>query len=108
MVLTVSFVLSPVTMLFCHRRLADMVLSKPGWADWPPLDLTPALERQNHTTSPSASASFVRHAVRLLTGLVRLPCITSRAQRCRVHRIPFPTSVTIAKRPSVGQDGANQ
>src|SRR6266567_7351444 len=52
-------------------------------------DLTPALERQNHTTSPSASASFVRHAVRLLTGLVRLPCITSRAQRCRVHRIPF-------------------
>ena len=27
-----------------------------------------------------------------------------RAQRCRVHRIPFPTSVTIAKRPSVGQD----
>src|SRR6266550_1842681 len=29
MVLTVSFVLSSVTMLFCHRRLADMVLSKP-------------------------------------------------------------------------------
>src|SRR6266496_461709 len=28
MVLTVSFVLSSVTMLFCHRRLADMVLSK--------------------------------------------------------------------------------
>src|SRR6266566_3456439 len=80
------------------------VLSAPGWADLPPQDLTPALERQNHTTSPSASASFVQHAVRLLTGLVRLPCITSRAQRCRVHRIPFPTSVTIAKRPSVGQD----
>src|SRR6266702_3072191 len=28
MVLTVSFVLSSVTMLFCHRRPADMVLSK--------------------------------------------------------------------------------
>ena len=33
------------------------------------------------------------------------PAITSRAQRRRVHRIPFPTSVTIAKRPSVGRDG---
>src|SRR6266581_9774156 len=59
MVLTVSFVLSSVTMLFCHRRLANMVLSKPGWADLPPQTLTPALERQNHTTSPSASASVV-------------------------------------------------
>src|SRR5439155_26602926 len=71
-------------------------------------DLTPASGRQNHTTSPSASASFVQHAVRLLTGLVRPPCTTSRAQCRRVHRIPFPTSVTIAKRPSVGRDGANQ
>ena len=25
--------LSPVTGLFCHRRLADIVLSLPGWAD---------------------------------------------------------------------------
>ncbi len=33
------------------------------------------------------------------------PAITSRAKRCRVHRIPCPTSVTIAKRPSVGRDG---
>jgi hypothetical protein len=30
-----------------------------------------------------------------------------RAQCRRVHRIPFPTSVTIAKRPSVGQDGGD-
>src|SRR6266702_3036818 len=44
-------------------------------------DLTPALGRQNHTTSPSASARFVKRAA-------------------RVHRIPHPTSVTIAKRPS--------
>ena len=33
MVLTVSFVLSPVTGLFCHRRLRTNVLSAPGWAD---------------------------------------------------------------------------
>jgi hypothetical protein len=49
-------------------------------------DLAPASRRQDHTTSPSASAPFVN-------------------QRCRVHRIPSPTSVTIAKRPSVGRDG---
>src|SRR5882724_6612198 len=49
-------------------------------------DLTPASGRQDHTTSPSASARFVKRAA------------------C-VHRIPLPTSVTIAKRPSVGRDG---
>ena len=69
-------------------------------------DLTPALGRQNDTTWPYASASFVQHAVRLLTGLVRLPCHHAHAQRCRVHRIPFPTSVTIAKRPSCGHGTA--
>src|SRR5216110_2369421 len=46
-------------------------------------DLTPASGRQNHTTSPSASAPFV-------------------TRTARVHRIPNPTSVTIAKRPSEG------
>jgi len=30
---------------------------------------------------------------------------TIRQARCRVHRIPLPTSVTIAKRPSEGRDG---
>jgi hypothetical protein len=48
MVLTVYFVLSPVTGLFCHRRSQDK-----------PATLTPASGRQDHTTSPSASASFV-------------------------------------------------
>jgi hypothetical protein len=46
-------------------------------------DLTPASRRQDHTTSPSASARFVKRAA-------------------RVHRIPCPTSVTIAIRPSTG------
>jgi hypothetical protein len=44
MVLTVSFALSPVTGLFCHRRFAGII----------PQNLTPASGRQDHTTSPSA------------------------------------------------------
>ena len=46
MVLTVSFVLSPVTGLFCHRRLRITSAT-----------LTPASGRQDHTTSPSASCA---------------------------------------------------
>src|SRR6202000_2120871 len=46
-------------------------------------DLTPASGRRDHTTSPSTS-----HAV--------------RQKRISVHRIPHPTSVTIAIRPSGG------
>ena len=76
MVLTAYFVLSPVPGLCCHRR--PQIESA---------NLTPASGRQDHTTSPSA-----RNVIRLLT--------------CRVHRIPSPASVTIAKRPfCVGRDG---
>ena len=55
-------------------------------------NLTPASGRQDHTASPSASAPFVR---------------TNVCAACfRVHRIPSPTFVTIAKRPfCVGRDG---
>src|SRR5216684_3566312 len=60
MVLTVSFELSPVTGLFCHRRSADMFLSKPGWADLNSANLTPASGCQDHTTSPYATTSLVR------------------------------------------------
>jgi hypothetical protein len=52
MVLTVSFVLSPVIGLICHRRLQTL----------PSANLTPASRRQDHTTSPSASARFVKRA----------------------------------------------
>jgi hypothetical protein len=44
MVLTVSFVLSPVTGLVCHRRSRRSLRE----------NLTPASGRQDHTTSPSA------------------------------------------------------
>jgi len=66
-------------------------------------NLTPAPGRQDHTTSPSASASLVRVAYRSLTG--NPPC--HRLPRPTLPRPPHPvpTSVTIAKRPSVGRDG---
>src|SRR5207244_10182830 len=38
---------------------ADLVLSKPGWADITSANLTPASGRQDHTTSPYAATSFV-------------------------------------------------
>ncbi len=71
MVLTVSFVLSPVTGLFCHRRQRTNVfvctlvsgltfLSAPGRADLNSANLTPASGRQDHTTSPYAATSLVR------------------------------------------------
>ena len=44
-------------------------------------ELDPSVGGQDHTTLPSASAALV-------------------SRSARVHRIPHPTSVTIAKRPS--------
>ena len=69
MVLTVSFVISPVIGLFCHRHLRCRKLDA--------------------SVEASGPHDF---AVRVST--VRQRCL-------RVHRIPCPTSVTIAKRPSV-------
>src|SRR6266478_5465279 len=88
MVLTVSFELSPVTGLFCHRRSADMFLSKPGWADLNSANLTPASGRQDHTTSPYAATSLVRSLLIAHRPFANPPCNPSRAKRCRVHRIP--------------------
>jgi hypothetical protein len=62
--------LSPVTGLVCHRRLAG---------------LTAKLDASVGASGPHAFA-------------VRLKRI--RQSAIRVHRIPPPTSVTIAKRPS--------
>jgi hypothetical protein len=88
MVLTVSFALSSVTGLFCHRRPRTDVVPKPGRADITSANLTPASGRQDHATSPSTASSLVRS---LLTahGVTR-PAIPSRAKRCRVHRIRTP------------------
>jgi hypothetical protein len=53
MVLTVSFALSPVIGLYCHRHWRFLA------------NLTPASRRQDHTTSPSASSALVRSAIRV-------------------------------------------
>jgi hypothetical protein len=76
MVLTAYFALSPVTGLVCHRRSRIQ-----------PATLTPASGRQDHTTSPSASASLV-------------------LRRQSVHRIP-PNVRDDGQRPSLGRDGGS-
>jgi hypothetical protein len=72
---TVSFVLSPVTGLCCHRHRADT---------------SARLERQ-------------QRGVR--TTRLRRPqvCAVRRHAQACVHRFPHPTSVTIAIRPSCGR-----
>jgi hypothetical protein len=81
---------------FLHALPGDRACLPPSLADCS-ANLTPASGRQDHTTSPSASAPFV--------------CVfrpkTQLRRCCRVHRIPCPTFVTIAKRPSVGRDGGS-
>jgi hypothetical protein len=88
-----------VVTVACGLRLCQS-----GWIDNTSANLTPAPGRPDHTTSPSASAPFVNSRADRSRGSTR-PAITSRAQRCCVHRIPFPTSVAIAIRPSWGRMG---
>src|ERR1700676_5460736 len=72
MVLTVSFVLSPVTGLSCHRRLRN------------------TFRRLDASVGASGPHDFA----------VRISAARQRVATC-VHRIPHPTFVTTAKRPSV-------
>jgi hypothetical protein len=101
MVLTVSFVLSPVTGLFCHRHPRIKVLSKPGRADLTSANLTPASGRQDHTTSPSATTSLVR-SLRDRSQAFRLALQPHRAQNAAASTASLPASVTIMIRPSGG------
>src|SRR5665213_3003516 len=76
---------------FLRALLGDRAFLPPSLAG-NAATLTPASGRQDHTTSPSAAVSFVaRHG---------------RTRRCRVHRIPHPTFVTMANAPLSGRDGA--
>src|ERR1700730_3751408 len=99
--LTAYVGLSPVTGLFCHRHSQSEVLSLPGWAKQNSANLTLASGRQDHTILPSAAIVSRQRAVDRSQIQRTRPAIPSHAKRCRVHRIPCPTSVTIAKRPSV-------
>src|SRR6267142_1327983 len=101
MVLTVSFVLSPVTGLFCHRRPADMFLSKPGWADLNSANLTPASGRQDHTILPYAATSLVRSLL-IAHKSFNSPCTPIASKTLPRPPHPHPASVTIMIRPSGG------
>src|ERR1700682_6502108 len=89
---------------------ADMFLSKPGWADLTPQDLTPASGRQDHTTSPYATTSLVR-SLGDRSQAFRQPALRShRAQNAAASTASLPASVTIAIRPcsGVGRAELNQ
>ena len=75
MVLTVSFALSSVTGLSCHRHSAELSSA----------NLTPASGRQDHATSPSASGTLVSSTI-------------------SVHRIP-PHVDDVRNAPLLERDG---
>src|SRR5256885_6517587 len=87
MVLTAYFVLSPATNSSCHRHRRIKVLSDPvGPTRLRQLDTSNGC--QDHTASPSAATSFVSAPFDRSQVSSTRPAITSRARRCRVHRIP--------------------
>src|SRR5258707_546572 len=71
---TTYFVLSPVIGLSCHRHPANMVCPRPVGPTSPPLDLTPASRRQDHTTSPYAATSLVRSLLIAHRPFANPPC----------------------------------
>jgi len=106
MILTVSFVLSPVIGLACHRRFriwrvkTRLVLRTSA-------NLTPASRRQDHTTSPSAESIVRQRAIRSLTGRIDPPCHPLTSPDAAASTASRPASVTIAIRPCVGRDGGS-
>src|SRR6202795_3872946 len=102
MVLTVSFELSPVTTLVCHRRPRTNVVPKPGRADITSANLTPASGRQDHTTSPYAATSLVRSLLTAHGPFANPPCNPVARKTLPRPPHPHPASVTIAIRPSGG------
>src|SRR5258707_2546055 len=98
---TAYVALSPVTGLFCHRRLRSKVLSLPGWANKTPQNLTPASGRQDHTILPSAKASLVS-VLGNRSQVFQLALRSHRAQNAAASTASRPASVTIMIRPSCG------
>jgi hypothetical protein len=81
---------SPVTGLFCHRHLADIVLSLPGWADRTPQNLTPASGRQDHTILPSAKSVSRQRAGESLTSPEEPALRSHRAQNAAASTASHP------------------
>src|SRR6266481_731731 len=99
MVLTASFALSSVTSSFLPPSPRGLQAHPtPGWADIASARLDTSNGCQDHTTSPSTAAPFVCAPANRSRKLALRSPLARR--RCRVHRIPRSTSVTIAIRPS--------
>jgi len=99
MVLTVSFVISPVTGLVCHRRFADIDASRPVG----PENASAKLDASVGASGPHDFA--VRNiAVRLHTVISSRPQRTALPPRLRADAVAStasrPAFVTIASRPS--------
>jgi hypothetical protein len=107
MVLTASFVLSPVIGLSCHRRLADMVLSKTRSGRLASAGLDAGVE----ASGPHDFAVRSKHlssARPVIAHRSIEPALPSRhaLRRCCVHRIP-PRVRDDRDTPLVGWDGGS-
>jgi len=101
---TAYFALSPVIGLFATVALRIVARCNPVGRKTSPQNLTPASRRQDHTTSPSASASFVCTLLIAHDPRRDRPATTLRADTAAATA-SRPAFVTIASRPSVGRDG---
>ena len=102
MVLTAYFVLSPVTVLFCHRRLTDIrrIPTRLGGCTSARLDASVGASGP-HDFAVRCNISRP-HAVDRSQAF-RQPALQSRrAQNAAASTASNPASVTIAIRPSVG------
>jgi hypothetical protein len=87
MVLTASFVLSPVIGLCCHRhRRIWLVRARSGRLRLRQLDAGVEASGPHDFAVREKRRSSARR--RSLTGREARPAIPPRARRCRVHRIP--------------------
>ena len=105
MVLTGSSVLSPATNSSCHRRLRINGFVAPGWARKNLRKLSTNNGCQDHTASPSTSASFVLRTLGRSRGSSR-PA-TPNAPDAVASTASCPNVRDDGQRPSSGQDGGS-
>jgi hypothetical protein len=91
---------------FLAPSSADMVLPRPGRARQTSADLTPTLRRQDHTTSPSASAPFVC-APRDRSQAVKPALRSLKCAGTAASTASHPNVRDDGQRPSSERDGEN-
>jgi hypothetical protein len=103
MVLTAYSVLSPATNSSCHRHRRIKSFVGPGWANITSADLTPATGAR---TTRLCRTQLRRSSCARRSLTDKPPCDSLPRRRCRVHRIPRPTFVTMANAPLRGHEMA--